>query len=338
MKFGSSCYCGLERPRTGTSTIGHVSGSKLIKRDEESTVAKVSIIIPCYNSGQYLQEAVESALNQTFQNIEVIVIDDGSVEPATERALDLIARNNEVRLLRQENQGPSSARNFGIRECLGEYFLPLDADDLIEPGYVAEAVKVMESLPEVGIVYCGADFIGDMKGPWDLPVFSWSTILVHNTIFNASLFRREDWEAVGGYDESMRDGREDHDFILRVLGLSRAIHRLAGTYFHYRRYTGTRNDLIGQSREGLIRASARMFRNNIQLYADHAEDLFGFIFDQHDQIADFKYRYILIESFRTKHPALVGHLKQVRRILRKSNPATRLIGRRIPIFIRTKRR
>lgn len=281
---------------------------------------KVSVIIPCYNSGRYLQEAVDSALKQTFEDIEVVVIDDGSMESETQQVLELVAKQDRVRVLRQENQGPSSARNFGIRECFGEYFLPLDADDLIEPGYVSRALNVMEATPNVGIVYCRADFIGDIEGSWHLPPFSWSTILVHNLIFNASLFRKTDWQAVGGYDESMRAGREDHDFILRILGLGRTVHQLTEIYFHYRRYAGTRNDLIGQSREGLIQASATIFRNNTKLYADHAEDLFKLIFDQQDQIADLKYRYALLEDFRRKHPALVERLKQMRGTLLKAKP------------------
>lgn len=280
-------------------------------------MAKVSIIIPCYNDGQYLQEAVGSALKQTFHDIEVIVIDDGSVDAETQRILKFVSHQDRVTLLRQENQGPSAARNFGIRESRGEYFLPLDADDLIEPGYVAEAVDVMESVPNVGIVYCRADFFGDLKGPWNLPAFSWPTMLVHNLIFNASIFRKADWKAVRGYDESMRDGREDHDFILRILGLGRTPHRLEGTYFHYRRYEGTRNALIGQSREGLIRASAAIFRNNAKLYADHAEDLFELIFDQQDQIMDLRYRYMFLEDLRRKYPVLLARLKEVRATLRK---------------------
>lgn len=283
-------------------------------------MTKVSVIVPCYNGGQYLQDAVESALRQTYKDLEIIVVDDGSVDEETLQALNRIAKLDRVRLLTQDNQGPSSARNSGIRECSGEYFLPLDADDLIEPDYVGEAVAVMDALPDVGIVYCHADFIGDLKGSWELPSFSWPTILVHNLIFNASLFRKADWEAVGGYDQSMLDGREDHDFVLRILGLRRTVYRLKGTYFHYRRYTGTRNDIIGQSREKLIRASARMFRNNVQLYADHAEDLFRYIFEQHDQVADLKYRYILIENFRKKHPTSIDRLKKIRSILRKAKP------------------
>lgn len=287
-------------------------------------MAKVSIIIPCYNSGQYLQEAVKSALEQTFQDVEVIVIDDGSDEAETQRVLEFIAQLDRVKFLRQENQGPSSARNLGLRESTGEYFLPLDADDLIEPSYVAEALNVMETVPNVGIVYCHADLFGDLEGPWNLPAFSWPTILIHNLIFNASVFRKADWQEVGGYDESMREGREDHDFVLRILSLGRTTHRLQGTYFHYRRYEGTRNALIGQSRERLIQASATIFRNNAKLYVDHAEDLFELIFEQQDQIADLRYRYMRLEDFRRKHPALIARLKDVRGELRKIMPQSKL--------------
>lgn len=276
----------------------------------------VSIIVPCFNAGNLVEEAVKSSLAQTYSNLEVIVVDDGSTDAQTLSALDRLTTVPRVQLVRQNNLGLPAARNAGIAAAAGRYILPLDADDLIEPTYVAEAVEVLEGRPEVGMVYCRADLFGDVQGPWNLPDFSWSRVLVHNMVFCTSLFRRADWEAAGGYDESMRSGREDHDFVLRILGLGRQVHRLESVLFHYRRHGTTMNDEFGQSRTKLIEASGKLLRNNSPLYVEHAEDLFQFIFDQHDQIMDLRHRYRILEDLRSRYPSAVEVVKTVRNCLR----------------------
>ena len=98
-------------------------------------MAKVSVIIPCYNQGAYLNEAVESILAQSYRDFEIIVVNDGSTDEETNRLLSGYDRQ-QTRVLHTENQGLSSARNNGIREAQGEYILPLDADDRIDPTYL----------------------------------------------------------------------------------------------------------------------------------------------------------------------------------------------------------
>ena len=279
-------------------------------------MSRVSVIIPCYNDGDYLREAVESALHQEFQDLDVIVVDDGSTDTATLAALTELSRVPRVRVMRQENSGPSTARNHGVQLSDAEYFMPLDADDIIEPQYVGEAVHVLDGENKVGAVYCKADLIGDATGLWRLPDFDWSTILVHNLIFNACLFRKDDWLSVGGYDESMRTGREDHDFILKILGLGRTVRRLDEVYFHYRQRNQSRNAKVGGSRELLVASSAKIFRNNVALYEEKAEELFEFIYRQQDQITDLRHRYAALERLRTRFPSAVTSLKLLARLAR----------------------
>ncbi|MBD3317834.1 MAG: glycosyltransferase, partial [Chitinivibrionales bacterium] len=91
---------------------------------------KVSVIIPCYNHGAFLNDAVSSVRNQTFQDYEMIIIDDGSDDPETMGLFD----NNpfsDATIIRTANLGPSCARNAGIEKAQGQYILPLDADDII---------------------------------------------------------------------------------------------------------------------------------------------------------------------------------------------------------------
>ncbi|MFI7484317.1 glycosyltransferase family 2 protein [Kocuria sp. M1R5S2] len=277
---------------------------------------RVSIIIPCYNDGQFLRESVMSALAQNFEELDVVVVDDGSTDKLTQDELMSIVELPRVMVVRQSNSGPAAARNRGISLSSAQYFLPLDADDVIEPQYVELCVRILDSQQAVGAVYSRADLIGDAEGEWRLPEFDWSTILVHNLVFNACLFRRNDWEAVGGYDETMRDGREDHDYILKVLGLGRTVWRLDEVCFHYRQRHSSRNKGIGLNREQLVAASAQIFRNNIALYEDKAEELFSFIYRQHDEIADLRHRYAALEAMRTRFPVAIMRVKRLTRFLR----------------------
>ena len=154
-------------------------------------MARVSIVIPCFNAGETIGEAIESALSQTYADIEIVVVDDGSTDPVT---LDVLAHAAwpRTRILHQGNAGPAAARNAAIQASLGEYILPLDADDRIEPTYVEKAMAAMQADPNVGIVYCKAMKFGAESGPWNLPAYTLRELVIDNVIFVTSLFRRAD--------------------------------------------------------------------------------------------------------------------------------------------------
>lgn len=195
---------------------------------------EVSVVMPCYNQGQYLHEAIDSVLEQTFTDLEIIVVDDGSTDPTTRGILDVLNRTN-TRLLRRENGGLAAARNSGIGAATGRYILPLDCDDRIAPDYIRQAVSVFEADPRCGIVYCRAEKFGAEQGSWCLPHFSRIRMCLGNMIFCSALYSRRDWRKVGGYDESLRRGWEDWDFWLALLELRRTVHCLPYLGFHYRK-------------------------------------------------------------------------------------------------------
>lgn len=265
----------------------------------------VSLVIPCYNMGFTLDEAVASIRSQTYPHIEIIIVDDGSTDPET---IQWVAQfeSEGVTVVRQENGGPAAALNAGLKIAHGEFYMPL-GDDLIEPPYVEEAVAAMQANPNLGIVYCRADFFGSVTGEWGLPDFNFPYQLMWNAIFAVALFRRADWVQVGGYDEALR-GREDHDFNLRILGLGRDVLRLEGRYFHYRRGRGSINDAVHaeDARPRLIATYARMFRNNLQLYSDHAEDFFTGIFREVDERNELLQRYRYLERLRNSRVGKFG--------------------------------
>ncbi|BCT77070.1 glycosyl transferase [Sinomonas cyclohexanicum] len=279
-------------------------------------MSHVTVVVPCFNDGATLAETLRSALAQTHTDLDVVVVDDGSTDAPTRGVLAEVSGWNRVSVIHQANMGPAGALNTAIKAASGPYILPLGADDIIAPPYVAKGVAVLDERKEVGMVYCRAEFFGSINSPWGLPDFSWRHILIHNLIFATSLFRKSDWAAVGGYDEVMR-GREDHDFVLKILARGLVPFRLDGVHFFYRRGHKTSvNDVVGADRKVLIDNSARMMRNNLELYGQHAEDLFDYIFRQQDEINDLRYRYAWLERLRDRNPNLLSIARVVKARLR----------------------
>ena len=196
---------------------------------------EISVVIPCYNQGRYLDDAIDSVLLQSFADLEMIVVDDGSTDPETCSILSRLDREK-TRLVRRENGGLAAARNSGVRVADGGYILPLDCDDRIAPDYLRQAHGVLKSDPSCGIVYCKAEKFGAEQGDWSLPTFSRRRMALGNLIFCSALYRRCDWLQTGGYDEKLRQGWEDWDFWLALLELGRTVHCLPYTGFYYRKH------------------------------------------------------------------------------------------------------
>jgi glycosyltransferase involved in cell wall biosynthesis len=232
---------------------------------------RVSVIMPCYNQGQYLNAAVDSVLAQTFQDFEIIVIDDGSTDRTTVQLLQTYEKPK-LTVIHTANRGPSAARNTGIQRAIGEYILPLDADDRIDSTFLAKAVSVLDNDPQVGIVYSQAELFGTTVGRFDLPPYSFPEILLGNMIFNTSLYRRNDWETAGGYNENMVWGWEDYDFWLSLLELGRTVVQIPEVLYFHREVPNSRSQQMTQ--EAWVKSHAQIFRNHPQLYADHIEVLF----------------------------------------------------------------
>jgi glycosyltransferase involved in cell wall biosynthesis len=243
------------------------------ERLSQTSSPTVAVVVPVFNPGKLLIETLESVRRQSHP-CEVILVDDGSTDETT---LEILAAVDpaEALVIRQSNRGAAAARNAGIRRSGAKYILPLDADDLIEPDYLAKAVEVLESEPDVGIVYCHADFIGDVVGPWQLPDYSPAAMVVDNIIFVSALFRREDWQSVGGYDETLLSGGEDWDFWLSLIDLGREVVRLPDTLFHYRIHGEERSfhqDELAELFTTVTRKHERLFVENVDALYRHRFD------------------------------------------------------------------
>ncbi|WP_165761297.1 glycosyltransferase family 2 protein [Niastella koreensis] len=177
--------------------------------------AKVSIIIPCYNQGHFLDELLDSIRDCNSDLYELIIVNDGSTDQFTNDKLrELKAKGYQV--IFQENKGLSGARNTGIQAATGEYILPLDSDNKVRPAYLTRAIEVMDAAPRVAVVYGNAEYFGEQTGTWKTGAYNMQKLMIANFIDACAVIRRSVFDKVGLYDTNMKLGWEDWDMWLRI--------------------------------------------------------------------------------------------------------------------------
>lgn len=223
----------------------------------------VSIIVPCYYLAKYLPETLDSVLAQTYQSWECIIVNDGSIDETEKVANLYLDKDKRFKYIYQSNQGVSSARNNGIRNSLGTYILPLDADDLIAPQYIEEAVQILNKYDDVKIVNCNYQNFGEVKGSV-YPKFSIKKLLTENMIVCTSFFRKKHFDETNGYNENMIHGIEDWDFWLTLLSNGGQVYTIPKFYFFYRIRSNSRQRSINQEKYNLLKN--QLYLNHHQLY------------------------------------------------------------------------
>ena len=169
---------------------------------------KVSVIIPVYNAEKYVEDAVKSVLSQTYENIEILIIDDGSPD----KSIEICERfkNPKVKIIRQKNRGLAGARNTGIRHAQGDYLAFLDADDMWLPEKLEKHILHLENSSQIGISFSRSAFINEVGE--DLNIYQMSKLtdikaselLYFNPLGNGSsgVFRKEVFAAISFIDDS----------------------------------------------------------------------------------------------------------------------------------------
>jgi glycosyltransferase involved in cell wall biosynthesis len=222
--------------------------------------ALVSVVIPCYNQAHFLSEAIESVLCQGYTNVEVVVVDDGSTDNASEVASRYERAG--VRLIRQENRGRSAARNRGLDEAQGKYVVFLDSDDRLLPEALEVGVKDLEAHPACAFVFGRTSVVGtDGSSPM---TDYYGELLRGNYIGTpgAAMFRRSVFDSVGGFDTTLH-AAEDYELYLRVAS-EFPIHKHGELVLDYREHEANTS-----------RDSAKMLRDTLKVLHSQQKRVMG---------------------------------------------------------------
>lgn len=248
----------------------------------------VAVIVPCFNLGHYLPEALDSVAAQTYRDFEVVVVDDGSTEAVTLRTLDE-CESAGSRVIRGENRGLSAARNIGIRATASPFVTCLDADDRLLPTFLERSVAALEAGADIGFASHWVRTFGDEQGEWRPDRCDLAALVNMNTVNGAAAMRRECFDAVGGFDEEMREGCEDWDFWLSVVEAGFAGTIVPEILYEYRRRPDSMSRLMmeGETHRRLYRRLARKhstsFRHHLpELLARRESEIAHFRRHLHD--------------------------------------------------------
>lgn len=235
----------------------------------------VSIIMPTYNREKYLPFAIDSVITQTFNNFEMIIVDDGSSDN-TKQLIEQYKNDKRIRYFYQENQGQSVARNVGLKQANGKYICFLDSDDLFMPEKLAKQVAFLENNPEIAITHSDEELIdenGHVFSTYNMERYSgilYEKLLIDNCIsITTAMVRRECFEELGMFDETVKVA-DDYELWLRFSTKYK---------FHY---------------EAQYFAKYRVMKNQLSS----------------DKTARFNSNKRIIENFFTQFPDLINTRKQ----------------------------
>lgn len=256
-----------------TKRVDFIPADKLFIKNREvlempitdSSDVLCSIIIPCYNYGRFLGDAVKSALEQTLHNIEIIIVDDGSTDPLTREVVASYVDVEKVQVIQKQNAGLSEARNTGIEKALGKYICCLDADDIIDSSYIERCIFELENHENLGFVYSWVQLFGNENYVWQTKDFDFDVAVKENWTAVSAVFRKSDWRLAGKYSAKMAGGYEDWEYWLRIAQLGRAGKVIKSPLFLHRKHgvsmTQTAKDMHSELMNRLITFNTEIFED-----------------------------------------------------------------------------
>ncbi len=234
----------------------------------------VTFIIPCFNYGRFIAEAVDSALRQERVGVEVIVVDDGSDDGVTPAACEALA-SERVRVLHQANAGPGAARNRGAREARTPYIVFLDADDTVDARFASALIAEIEAGEgrgeKVSHAYCQEVLTDQAAGMWKVPAWDPLMLMATNLHPITAVVRRACFEEVGGFEESLGGNYEDWDLWLKLSFRGYRGVRVAEPLFFWRRHS--HDTMVMRAVKSHDQTYARIVERHIEQYRERSLDL-----------------------------------------------------------------
>lgn len=236
----------------------------------------VSVLIPFYNAHQYVRETVQSVFQQSYENIEIIIVNDGSRLP---RVKDLLGDFDLSRINfidHETNQGLAAARNTAFHASKGDLILPLDADDLIHPDFLIKTVSKLQESEDLSAVYTQVKIFGDVEMIWS-PNATLARLMSGLPIPSTVLFRRSVFEKAGGFNQNIKSS-PDVDFWIRVFALGLKVHQIDEPLYLYRKYSGSLSD------EGKLTEVEAIVAENATSFFDNLEEVCSVLNNKYEQL------------------------------------------------------
>ena len=210
---------------------------------------QISVIIPCYNQEKYITEAIEAVLTQSFDDYEIIIVNDGSVDNSLKIIKEYASKYpNKIRYIDQKNQGVIASRNNAIAKAKGEYIFPLDGDDKIASNCLEKLHNAMINY-KGDVIYCDVEYFGNKTGRMENLAPTKFNMCLCNRVCVSALYRKKDWQRYGGYDEIMKQGLEDWEFWLNFVEDNKSFYKVDEPLLFYRILDSSRNSSISKSLE-----------------------------------------------------------------------------------------
>ena len=225
----------------------------------------ISVVIPCFNYGSYVGDAIESVLRQTFKNLEIIIVDGGSTDKETQAVLQKLCKPRTTVVFREGRHLVGDNRNFGIDLANGKYICCLDADDMLAPTYFEKALFYLETYG-YDVVYPSVQCFGEDSITWHAsPTTFERMITVENAVSTVAVFSKAAWQHAGGYkDWPIGEGHvpEDWEFWARLMGLGYKFKNIREPLMLYRVH---KKGLTGQCLTSLQDQLKVIYRENCGL-------------------------------------------------------------------------
>jgi glycosyltransferase involved in cell wall biosynthesis len=193
-------------------------------------------------------------------------VNDGSTDDTDSIASKWSGSDERIVYIKQANGGVANARNNGVAKSKGEFILPLDADDYISSNYIETCVHEIGSSDEIKLVYGEAIKFGVENEKWEIPAYTFNRLLQYNMIFCTSLYRRSDFNTIGGYDENMKHGLEDWELWIRLLKTGGEVIHTSKCQFYYRIKEESRNSDLYRDDSKVNEAYNYIFKKHLASY------------------------------------------------------------------------
>lgn len=198
-------------------------------------IPQVSVYVPAFNTEKFIVKSIQSVINQTYTDYEIVVVDDGSTDNTWNVLNKEFGNNPRVRLLQKENGGIGSASNYALQRCRGYLVIQLDSDDLLIPDALAALTKFFRENPAIDCIYSMLDLINKdgefLKNGWAPPTFDRYEMLIGMSVPHMRAFKRSIYNRTNGFDEIIENA-VDYDFYLKVSSVASIAHLPEALYLY----------------------------------------------------------------------------------------------------------